>query len=185
MTRKGVPNLRTSRGRPDADKASEQSHLELPLLTPLTVSYEKLLPMIRDLSDFRASIAPKAVMKYIHGGPLDEEYDSKRKRQRLMRAASIWERINSIHPWTLGIGDFDVRRILVDPVQASPVILNVQFSVVEYLSSFNAILRHTWLHYMKAIPSTYHQMVSFLIEDVQIDLYGSQLAAHQCYQIAR
>ena len=53
MTRKGVPNLRTSRGPPDADKASEQSHPELPLLTPLTVSYEKLLPMIRELSDFR------------------------------------------------------------------------------------------------------------------------------------
>ena len=38
---------------------------------------------------------------------------------------------------------------------------------------------------MKAIPSTYHQMVSFLTEDGQIDLYGSQLAACQCYQIAR
>ena len=28
-------------------------------------------------------------------------------------------------------------------------------------------------------------MVSFLIEDGQINLYGSQLAARQCYQIAR
>ena len=132
---------------------------------------------------------------------------------------------------SLGIGDFDVRRILVNPsssadllqvsvvkqmglvpsslenprrvlsgfngasttflgdvvlpVQASPVILNVQFSVVEDLSPFNAILRRTWLHYMKAIPSTYHQMVSYLTKDEQIDLYGSQLAARQCYQIAR
>ena len=43
----------------------------------------------------------------------------------------------------------------------------------------------TWLHYMKVIPSTYHQMVSFLTEDGQIDLYSSQLAARQCYQIAR
>ncbi|RVX09858.1 hypothetical protein CK203_012807 [Vitis vinifera] len=34
-------------------------------------------------------------------------------------------------------------------------------------------------------PSTYHQMVSFLTKDGQIDLYGSQLAARQCYQIAR
>ncbi|RVW48157.1 Retrovirus-related Pol polyprotein from transposon 17.6 [Vitis vinifera] len=46
-------------------------------------------------------------------------------------------------------------------------------------------LGRTWLHYMKAIPSTYHQMVSFLTKDAQIDLYGSQLAARQCYQIAR
>ena len=28
-------------------------------------------------------------------------------------------------------------------------------------------------------------MVSFLIEDGQINLYGSQLAARQCYRIAR
>ena len=132
---------------------------------------------------------------------------------------------------SLGIRDFDVRRILVDPgssvdllqvsvikqmglelfslenpgrilsrfngaattslgdvvlpVQAGPTILKVQFSVVEDLSLFNAILGRTWLHYMKVISSTYHQMVSFLTEDEQIDLYDSQLAARQCYQIAR
>ena len=66
-----------------------------------------------------------------------------------------------------------------------PVTLNVQFFVVQDLSPFNAILGRTWLHYMKVITSTYHQMVSFLTEDGQIDLYGSQLAARQCYQIAR
>ncbi|RVW19843.1 Transposon Ty3-I Gag-Pol polyprotein, partial [Vitis vinifera] len=105
---------------------------------------------------------------------------------------------------SLEIGDFDVRRILVDPgssadlvqasvvgrmghsltglenpgrvlsgfnglsttslgdiilpVQAGPVTLNVQFSVVQELSPFNVILGRTWLHYMKVIPSTYHQM---------------------------
>ena len=57
--------------------------------------------------------------------------------------------------------------------------------MVEDLSPFNAILGHTSLHYMKVIPSTYHQMVSFLTEDGQIDLYGSQLAARWCNQIAR
>ncbi|RVX12535.1 hypothetical protein CK203_011637 [Vitis vinifera] len=80
---------------------------------------------------------------------------------------------------TTSLGD------IVLPVQAGPVTLNVQFSVVQDLSPFNVILRRTWLHYMKVIPSTYHQMVSFLTEDGQIDLYGSQLAARQCYQIAR
>ena len=184
--------------------------------------------------------------------------------QKLLRDASIHERINSIRPGLTGegpypidgtiifppvdptrtlqphrdalilsleIGDFDVRRILVDPgssidlvqasvvghmghslaglenpgrilsefngssttslgdiilpVQAGTVTLNVQFSVVQELSPFNVILGRTWLHYMKAIPSTYHQMVSFLTNNGQIDLYGSQLAARQCYQIAR
>ena len=79
---------------------------------------------------------------------------------------------------TTSLGD------IVLPVQASPVTLNIQFSVVQDLSPFNVILGRTWLHYMKAIPSAYHQMVSFLTENGQIDLYGSQLAARQCYQIA-
>lgn len=70
------------------------------------------------------------------------------------------------------------------PVQAGPVILNVLFSVVENLSPFNAILGRTWLHEMKVIPSTYDQMVSFITQDGQINLYGSQLATRQCYQIA-
>ena len=80
---------------------------------------------------------------------------------------------------TTSLGD------IVLSVQAGPITLNVQFSVVQDLSPFNVILGRTWLHYMKAIPSTYHQMVSFLTKDGQIDLYGSQLAARQCYQIAQ
>ncbi|RVW63305.1 hypothetical protein CK203_058750 [Vitis vinifera] len=235
--------------------------------TPLTKSYEKLLPIIRDLPGFRpcAPAAPvRAVINYIHGRPLDDEYSSKRKRQRLLRAATVREHIRSIRPGlangsihpidgtivfptidparvlhphrdalilTLGVGDFDVKRILVDLgssadllqvavikqmgfipsslenpgrtlsgfngssttslgdvtllVQTGPVTLNVLFFVVEDLSPFNAILGCTWLHGMKDIPSTYHQMVSFITQDGQIDLYRSQLAARQCYQIDR
>ena len=80
---------------------------------------------------------------------------------------------------TISLGD------IVLLVQAGPVTLNVQFSVVQDLSPFNVILGRTWLYYMKVIPSTYHQIVSFLTEDGQIDLYGSQLTARQSYQIAR
>nr|CAN82731.1 hypothetical protein VITISV_022899 [Vitis vinifera] len=310
------------------------SRLDRPPLTPLSISYEKLLPMIQGLSDFkwprpigtdpstrdrskrcafhkdhghttetcrslqylverlikaghlkqylrsdtggkdasqhhnsgalRAPATPKAVINYINEGSSDEEYDFRRKMQKLLRAASIRERINSIRPGLIGegprpidgtiifppvdstrtlqphrnafilsleIGDFDVRRILIDPgssadlvqasivshmghsltdlenprrilsgfngssttslgdivlsVQAGPVTRNVQFSVVQKLSPFNIILGRTWLHYMKAIPSTYHQLVSFLTNEGQIDLYSSQLAVRQCYQIAR
>ncbi|RVW72332.1 hypothetical protein CK203_055453 [Vitis vinifera] len=192
----------------------------------------------------RIPAAPKAVINYIHGGPLDEEYDSKRKRQRLLRAASVGERVNSIRLGIVGggprpidgtiifplvdptrilqphrdalilsleMGDFDVRRILVDPgssvdllqasvishmgrdliglenlgrilsgfngaattslgdivlpVQVGPVTLNVQFSVVQDLSPFNVILGRTWLHYMKVILSTYHQMAIKISEE--------------------
>ena len=100
-------------------------------------SYEKLLPLIQDMSDFRwprpLRVDPskmdhskkctyhkehghttetcrslhylvEKLINYIHGGPLDEEYDSKRKRQRLLRAASVLERVNSIRPGITGRG---------------------------------------------------------------------------------
>ena len=147
---------------PDRPKPSDRrqegpSRPERPPLTPLSISYEKLLPMIQDMTDFRwprplgtdpsrrdhskkyvfhkehghttetcrclyylverlikaghlkqylrsdargrdasrnhnfeapkAPAAPKAVINDINGGPSDEEYDSKRKRQKLLRAA--------------------------------------------------------------------------------------------------
>ena len=62
---------------------------------------------------------------------------------------------------------------VVLPIQIGPIILNLQFSVVEDLSPFNAILGRTWLHNMKVIPSTYHQIVSYLTKDGHIDHYGS------------
>ncbi|RVW23437.1 hypothetical protein CK203_094573 [Vitis vinifera] len=37
---------------------------------------------------------------------------------------------------------------------------------------------------MKVIHFTYHQKVSYLIEEGQVDLLGSQLVPCQCYQVA-
>ncbi|RVW45599.1 hypothetical protein CK203_091539 [Vitis vinifera] len=154
----------------------------------------------------RAPAAPvKAVINYIHEGPLDDEYNSKRKRQRLLPSAAATLRCShpNIKGWRL-----QCEKNLVDPgssadllqvavikqmgfipsslenpertlsrfngssttslgdvtlsVQAGPVILNVLFSMVEDLSHFNAILGRTWLHGMKVVSSTYHQMVSFI-----------------------
>nr|CAN82277.1 hypothetical protein VITISV_008350 [Vitis vinifera] len=196
----------------------------------------------------RATAAPvRAVINYIYGGPLDDEYSSKRKRQRLLRAAMVREHMSSIRPGlangsihpidgtivfptldparalqphrdalilTIGVGDYDVKRISVDPSSSADllqvaVIKRMGFKpsnlenprrtlsgfngssttslgdvILSDLSPSNAILGCTWLHGMKVIPSTYHQRVSFITQDGQIDLYGSQLTARQCYQIA-
>ena len=130
---------------------------------------------------------------------------------------------------TLGVGGFDVRRILVDLgssvdllkmstyrqishspfalenlrrllsgfnkvtttslgdvvllLQADPVTMSVQFSMVDDLSPYNAIMGCAWLHKMKTIPFTYHQMVSYLTEAGQVDLLGNQLVVQQYYQM--
>lgn len=72
---------------------------------------------------------------------------------------------------TTSLGD------IVLPIQVSPITQNVQFLVVKNLFPFNAIIGRMWLHSMKVIPFTYHQMVSYLTKDGQIDLFGSQLVA--------
>ncbi|RVW19399.1 hypothetical protein CK203_117079 [Vitis vinifera] len=66
---------------------------------------------------------------------------------------------------------------VVLPVQVGPVTLNIQFLMVDDLSPYNPIMRRAWLRKMKVIPSTYHQMVSYLMEKGQVDLLGSQLVA--------
>nr|CAN73243.1 hypothetical protein VITISV_005388 [Vitis vinifera] len=152
----------------------------------------------------RAPTAPKAVINYINGGPSDEEYDSRRKRQKLRILVDLGSSADLVQASVVGRMGHSLtslenpERILsgfngssttslgdvILTVQVGPVTLNVQFSVVQDLSPFNVILGCTWLHYMKAIPSTYHQMVSFLTKDGQVNLYGSQLAVRQCYQIA-
>ncbi|KAL6312808.1 hypothetical protein AAG906_022536 [Vitis piasezkii] len=63
----------------------------------------------------RAPAAPKAVINYINGGPSDEEYDSRRKRQKLLRAASIRERINSIRPGLTGEGLHPIDGTIIFP----------------------------------------------------------------------
>ncbi|KAL6333776.1 hypothetical protein AAG906_028962 [Vitis piasezkii] len=63
----------------------------------------------------RAPAAPKPVINYINGGPSDEEYDSRRKRQKLLRAASIRERINSIRPGLTGGGPRPIDGTIIFP----------------------------------------------------------------------
>ena len=70
------------------------------------------------------------------------------------------------------------------PVKAVPVIQQVLFSIVEDLGPYNAIVGRAWLHAMKVMPSTYHQMISYLTSAKQIDLLSSQLVAWQCYQLS-
>ena len=94
----------------------------------------------------------------------------------LNSAGSVLSRFNRVT--TLTVGD------IAFPVRAGPVTQQVLFSVVEDLGSDNAILGRAWLHAMKAVPSTYHQIISYLTASGQVDLQRSQLAAQQCYQLS-
>ena len=79
---------------------------------------------------------------------------------------------------TLTMGDISL------PVKVGSVIQQVLFSVVEDLGPYNAIVGRAWLHAMKAVPSTYHQTISYLTSAGHIDLLSNKLAACQCYQLS-
>ena len=69
-------------------------------------------------------------------------------------------------------------------VKAGLVTQQILFSIVEDLGPYNAIMWRAWLHWMKVVPSTYHQMISYLTNVGQVNLLSSQLATRQCYQIS-
>ena len=58
-------------------------------------------------------------------------------------------------------------------VKAGLVTKRVLFSIVEDLEPYNAIVGQTWLHSMKAVSSTYHQMVSYLKIAGKLDLLSN------------
>ncbi|XP_034690630.1 uncharacterized protein LOC117918233 [Vitis riparia] len=142
------------------ERLIKAGHLKQYLLSEARVGYT---PRNRNSGTSKTPVAPKAVINYIYGGQLDEEYNSKQKRQRLLRAASVRKRVNSIRLGitgggprpidgtivfppidstrilqphrdalilSLGMGDFDVRRILVDPDSSTDLL---QASVVSQM----------------------------------------------------
>ena len=70
------------------------------------------------------------------------------------------------------------------PVQAGSVTQQVLFSIVDDLGPYNCIVGRAWLHSMKVVPSTYHQMVIYLTSARQVDLLSSQLAGWKFYQLS-
>ncbi|XP_034672504.1 uncharacterized protein LOC117904092 [Vitis riparia] len=80
-------------------------------------------PRNHDSGTPKIPIAPKAIINYSHGGPLDEEYYSKRKRHGLLRAASVRERVNSIRPGITGGGPRPINgTIILPPVDPTRIL---------------------------------------------------------------
>ena len=63
-------------------------------------------------------------------------------------------------------------REIVLPVSVGPITTLVPFTVIDEPSSFNAILGRTWINVMKALSSSYHKELSFLIPQGQVNIKG-------------
>ncbi|XP_021770754.1 uncharacterized protein LOC110734941 [Chenopodium quinoa] len=67
---------------------------------------------------------------------------------------------------------------------AKGINLQVKFLVIDTLSSYNMILGRPWIHEMKAIPSTYHQVIKFPTRWGIQEIRGDPREAKECYKIA-
>ena len=97
------------------------------------------------------------------------------------------DQLHPVHSPLVGFGGMKVQLVgtitLPVVVGAHPqqVTRNVNFLVVDYSSSYNAIIGRPTLNSWKAVTSTYHLSVKFPTEygvgEVQVD----QLVVRECY----
>jgi hypothetical protein len=66
------------------------------------------------------------------------------------------------------------------PVLIGPINLQTKFIVIQAPSPYNASMGRSWLHRMRAIPSTLHQKLRFPTKDGVMEINGDQVAAKQC-----
>ncbi|KAL5577724.1 hypothetical protein UlMin_019423 [Ulmus minor] len=67
------------------------------------------------------------------------------------------------------------------PVYASGINLNVNFAVLDNPSAYNMILGRPWIHKMRTVPSTFHQVVRFPTKWGTKEIKGEQSISRECY----
>ena len=97
------------------------------------------------------------------------------------------EQLRPMHSPLVGFGEMKVQHVstisLPVVVVAYPqqVTRNVNFLVVDFSSSYNAIIRRPTLNSWKAVTSNYHLSVKFPTENGVGEVQGDKLAARECY----
>ncbi|XP_070029630.1 uncharacterized protein [Nicotiana sylvestris] len=69
------------------------------------------------------------------------------------------------------------------PVDVAGTIQDTKFHVVEDNMRYNALLGRLWIHSMRAVPSTLHQMMKFTIKDGVKAVYEEQHAAREMFAV--
>ena len=69
---------------------------------------------------------------------------------------------------------------IILPMQTGPVMVEVDFIVVDVYSPYTAIVARPWLHTLEAISSTLHQKVKYPSKGQVKEILGGQSMARQC-----
>jgi len=71
------------------------------------------------------------------------------------------------------------------PVRADPYNIIMEFYVMDAEPPHNAILRKHWLHMMKVVPSTYHEMVRYPTPTRTAGIKADQVVARTILAVAQ
>ena len=95
-----------------------------------------------------------------------------------------------IRPMSTYIYAFDGMKVnpisTIDlPVYAADRILTVKFFVVDTQSTVNSIIGQEWIHSIKGVVSTLHQVLRCQSPDgtYTIDIKGDPMKDHRCYNL--
>ncbi|XP_059670864.1 uncharacterized protein LOC132316400 [Cornus florida] len=151
-------------GRSEDDQESELPH-EDPLVISLLVANCMINRVLIDLGS-SANIITKTVFEQL-------EIPS-----------------SSIRPTSSPLMGFNDTR--VDPlgeidlsVTAAKRTLKENFVLTEIYPSYNLIMGRGWIHRMRRVPSTLHQVIRCLSPDGKevVNLWGDQVTAKECYML--
>ena len=67
------------------------------------------------------------------------------------------------------------------PIYTGGVNLNVTFAILDSPSAYNVILGRPWIHKMRAVPSTFYQVVRFPTKWGIKEIRGEQSISCECY----
>jgi len=72
---------------------------------------------------------------------------------------------------------------IILPVNVAGTIQNTKFHVIEGDMRYNALLGRPWIHNMRAVPSTLHQVMKFPTSDGVKTVYGEQHDAKKIFVV--
>nr|XP_016476692.1 PREDICTED: uncharacterized protein LOC107798234 [Nicotiana tabacum] len=75
------------------------------------------------------------------------------------------------------------RGEIILPISIAGTMQSTRFHVIEGDMRYNALLGGSWIHNMRAVPSTLHQMIKFQTEEGVKTLHEEQHAAKDMFAI--
>nr|XP_009762089.1 PREDICTED: uncharacterized protein LOC104214160 [Nicotiana sylvestris]XP_016445245.1 PREDICTED: uncharacterized protein LOC107770449 [Nicotiana tabacum] len=75
------------------------------------------------------------------------------------------------------------KREITLPIDTFGTVQNTKFQVINDNIRYNALLSRSWIHSMRAVPSTLHQMIKFPIKDGITTIYGEQHVVKEMFTV--